>query len=337
MLRSFFQEKIMIRLHRVLFAVVSVGLLAVPASLRADPKYLPSDTSAVLIINFKQILNSDLVKGQKDGIDELKKAIEGQGGPDAAAALKYLKDAGFDPLKDLHTLIAGSPNPRDTESGFLIIRGNFDVDKIQGIAAQAVKDNGDALKITKSGDINVYEISPAGGANTFYAAFVNKDTMIAGGSKDGLKEGIARVNGTKKATHKAEFKELLKTISDKQSISFAISGDALGELKNNPAVPFADSVQGITGFLTLGKTVQFQAGVHTKDAQSAQQLTAVMTGLLELGKNAVNQKAKDDERAAPVVDIMKTLKLSSQGNQMVLRGEITLDTLEKLKKLVPGN
>lgn len=326
----------MIRAYRVL-AVVAVAALAValPASLRADPKYLPSDTSAVMVINVKQILGSDLVKGQKDGLDKLKELIEGGGGAEAAAALKALKDAGFDILKDLHTIMGGTANPREPESGFMIIKGNFQLDKIHDVASQLAKDNGDALKISKSGTTNVYEISPPGGANTLYAAFASKDVLLASGSKQGLTDGIARVNGTKKAAHSKELKALLATIKENQSMSFIATGEALADIKNNPQIPFADTVEGISGFVTLGKGVQFQVGVLTKDADSAKQLAAGLGLLLEFGKNALKQK-KDDPKMEAAAEVMNALRLTAQGSQAVLRGEITPEMIEKLKKLAPG-
>jgi hypothetical protein len=39
----------------------------------------------------------------------------------------------------------------------------------------------------------------------------------------------------------------------------------------------------------------------------------------------------------PLVDVAKTLRITSEGNNVVLRGDITLENLEKLIKLLPNN
>ena len=62
-------------LRRVFVAAVVLAAAALvgSATIRAaDPKYFPSDTEIVFTINLKQILDSDLVKAQKDSLDQAK-------------------------------------------------------------------------------------------------------------------------------------------------------------------------------------------------------------------------------------------------------------------------
>ena len=50
-----------------LVCVLGAGLASTRA---ADPKYLPSDTEIVFTVNVKQILATELVKKNKDAIDQ---------------------------------------------------------------------------------------------------------------------------------------------------------------------------------------------------------------------------------------------------------------------------
>ena len=45
--------------------------------------------------------------------------------------------------------------------------------------------------------------------------------------------------------------------------------------------------------------------------------------------------AKQNEKLKPAVDIVNTIKISSQGANLVVRGQITFDTLSKLIELIP--
>jgi len=49
----------------------------------------------------------------------------------------------------------------------------------------------------------------------------------------------------------------------------------------------------------------------------------------------VSQQAKKDEKFAPVVDIVKTLRITNQNTNVILRGTVSLDVIEKLMKNIP--
>ena len=47
------------------------------------------------------------------------------------------------------------------------------------------------------------------------------------------------------------------------------------------------------------------------------------------------QLATKDEKLAPLVEIAKTLRITKQGSNVILRGTVSLEVIEKLMKNVP--
>lgn len=303
-----------------------------------DPKYLPGDTQLLISLNLKQMLESAIAKQYKDIIDQGRGALEAQIQSNPAA--KYLEKAGFDVLRDLHAVTVASNGGKDFDGVFLIIEGKFSAAKVQAAAEEIARENAEVLKISKLGAVNVYEITPPGDKRVF-AAMAGDSMLIAAQTQDSLKDALA---GMSRKDMKDSFKSLLKTVSNKQSLSFAATGPALSKLVENAPVPNADAVagmlqnvDGISAAITLAKDIQFQIGVNAKDKETSDKMVAVGNfGLLTV-RTLAAQKAKEDEKLQPLVDVAKTLRITAEGNNMILRGEVSLENLEKLMKVLPNN
>src|ERR1700736_5910170 len=102
-------------------ASLVAALLPVLTASAADPKYLPKDTEIVFTINVKQILASDLVKTNKDAVDQAKTMLENQAGDNPA--MKYLTDAGFNVFRDLHSITVASNGSKEPTA--IIVKGTF--------------------------------------------------------------------------------------------------------------------------------------------------------------------------------------------------------------------
>ncbi len=301
-----------------------------------DPKILPGDTELVVSFNLKQMLSSDIAKQYKDIIEQARGAIEGQIQNNPAA--KYLEKTGFDLLRDLHSVTVASNGSKDVDAVFLVIEGKFNAEKINAVAEEIAGENAEVLKISKIGSTKVYEITPAG-EKRVYAALINETTLVAAPSMDALKDAIS---GTPRKAMKANFKSLLKTTSNKQSFSFAATGSALGKLIADAPIPNVDAaagmlqgVDGISMAVTIGKDIQIQLGVNAADEETAKKTVAAGNfGLLTV-RTLAAQKAKEDPNLQPLVDIAKTLRITSEGNNVLLRGDISLENLEKLIKVLP--
>jgi hypothetical protein len=328
----------------VLVCLLGIGATA---SRAADPKVLPSDTEIVFTVNVKQIFASDLVKKNKDTVEQVKAMIE-QALPADNPATKYLKAMGFDPFKDLHSVTLALGATTNPEAGFLLIEGNFDTDKFHDTAEAAAKDNSDAVKVSKVGANRVVELTPPGDNARLFASLVGKETLIVAGSKAGLTDALARVAGTKRNSLKKEFRSLLETTNSKQSVSFVATGSAVAKLldelpvpENNrkqveSAITMLKQIEGFSAAITLAKDIQFQLGVNSKDndtaknmAQQAQKALAGLQFILQL-------QAGNDAKFGPLVDIAKTLKINSQGSNLVIQGQVTPEVIGELLKNLPN-
>jgi len=161
-------------------------------------------------------------------------------------------------------------------------------------------------------------------------------------SKEGLKDGLARVTGNQKPDLKKEFAALLDTVNKQQSVSFVATGAALSKLMEGAPVPNGEAaamalknIDGLSGALTVGKEIGFQLGINAKDEAGAKKMAQDGTGMLLGVQFLVNQQAKKDDKFAPVVDIVKTLRIANQGSNVILTGTVSMDVIEKLMKNVP--
>jgi len=315
-------------------------MLAAAPARAIDPKYLPGDTEVVVSINLKQMLDSEVAKTYKDAIDQAKRFLDQQIGNNPGA--KYLEKAGFDVFRDLHgATLATSGGKEVLEQGVVILHGNFKPAQIQAAAEDIARDAPEVLKITKIDGQTVYDVTPPGEKRVL-AAVLNDKTLVATQSEQVLKDAIARANGNSRRALKEGFKSLLKTTSDKQSFFFVATGEAISKMVADAPIPNVEAAAAVLGKLdgmsaavTLTKDVQFQLGVNAKDAETAKQAVAGGNfGLLTL-RTLAAQKAKEDERLQPLVDVAKTLRITAEGNNVILRGEISTDNLEKLIKNLP--
>jgi len=312
--------------------MAGIGWLATPAQ-TIEVKLLPNNTEIVITVNIKQILSSEIVKGQKDLINQLKAALETRIPDDRA--IKYLEKLGFDPFKDLHSVSVAHTGSKDPEDFFVIVEGNFSSEKLLAVAKEAAKENGDNLKISKIGTTHVYEVSPGGGM-TLYVAHLSKSLVVTA-SEDAMKSAIKRSTGVGPFAPKV--RELLKTTNDTQSLSVVMTGNALGSLaqqaqaKGLPqnAVAGLAGIDGVSGAITIAKNIDFLLGVGAKDADTAKQYSQMGNDLLPLGKALLAQNVqKNKELAAPLMDVVNTLRLTATGSNVVLRGEVSYDNLQKL-------
>jgi hypothetical protein len=332
----------MLRLYRVWLAGLVLAMAAFATQARAaDLKYLADDTEVILTINFKQILDSELVKGQKDVIAQIRQQIENN---TPGEAEKYLKEVGFDLFRDLVSItVAGPGGKKDDDKGLIIIEGTFQPKKFHSAAAQAAKDHPDHLKINKSGKYSVLEIQAED--KTIYLSMISKSTILASPNKEYFAKALGRAAGTESSKLKKNVKDLLKTVNAKQSISFIATGSAIAKGLEDAPIPGADKIgpalqqiEGVTGAITIGKDIQFQLGVGTKNAEKAKEFEQQANFFLKLGQGVLQIQAQQDKKLQPLVDVVKTFRVTAQDTSLLLRGEFSVENIDKLiKSFVPNN
>ncbi|MBM3993774.1 MAG: hypothetical protein FJ303_06430 [Planctomycetes bacterium] len=327
-------------------ACVLALVFATSAAQAQNLNVLPADTEMTVTINVQQILKSEALKGEKASlIINLAKAKISEGLEDKGVA-KWFKKAEFDLFKDLGSITFAVPGARNPEEAFILLEGNFDAEKIEAAALEASKEaDGPGLKVIKLGGIKAFEISPKD-EKVLYVGILNKKTMIACSTKDDFTQAVARASAKKADFKNDAFKSLVSTINSKQSFSMVATSNVLGKLADkapegavNPqakqALEILKQMDGFSTAVTVAKDIDFQVGVAAQNADNAGKYALLgNAGLLAI-KAKVKDAADQDEKLMPAVDILNTIRIEAKGANLLVRGQITVETLEKLMKALP--
>lgn len=321
-----------------------LGLLvsATTASAQAT-KLLPNDTELIVTFNLQQMLKSEVAKANKTIIDIAKAKIEEQ--LDDKGVTKHLKKADFDLFRDLSSVTIAVPGGRSPEEAFILLEGNFNAEKIEAAIGDAAKDAGDKVKVTKIAGVKAFEVSTKD-EKTMYLGVLSKKTMIACVTKKDFAEAVARNEGNKGAAFKTDvIKKLITTVNSKQSISMVATSKILAKLAENApqangnqaqqALAFLKTMDGFSAAVTIQKDIDFQLGVNTMDAETAQKYAGIANLAIGVAKMKVAEEAKKNEKLAPAVDIVNSIRVTAQASNLVIRGQITFENLQKLMELIP--
>jgi hypothetical protein len=330
--------------------VLAATALLSPAAVQAQTsKLLPADTEMVFTLNLRQILDSPLMK--KYGLEHAKAGFDAflQANDDAKKAFDGL---GLDPFKDIDRLISTGTST-DKERGIGIIEGRFNPSRWKTVAAEAAKANGDFLKISKLGAHDLWEVSIPGAPQNFFVLMPDAKTILFAARKDSLEEALAQLAGTKTATLKKEVRTLLanKAIgsNSKQSMNIVALTAAIVKALQESPIPIPNSevfmpqlekmapeVPGVGFNITVEKDVKFVVGLNAKNAQKAKELSGFAApALVGLGVMAA-QAAQNDEKLAPLVDLVQSLRVTVEGTTVIIRGTITEALIEKTIKNAGG-
>jgi hypothetical protein len=291
-------------------------------------KYLPDGSDGVIVINIRQLLDSELVK--KAGLDN---ALAGDG------PQKAIKVIGFDPLKDVERLIVTSDKSEKEEQPCFIFQGKFDPDKLHAAIAKAAEEKKDVVKIHKTDNGKLYELTKldeiaklppqlaGAGVNlkgkSLFLVFADKGNVVLTGSKEGAETALAKAAGKKatKLTNK-DLVTLLAKINPKQSIAVAL-----------PAPPSEQNFRSITGGVTVTSDMKVDFTVTAADADSARKIDGLFADQLkQLQDILASLVVLEPKAVGPAVDILNGIKHDTKDNAMTVKSDIKGETLEKLVK-----
>jgi hypothetical protein len=317
----------MLRHAGLALGLVCLSLLGAAPRARAAEfeKHLPEDTQTVAGINVRQILDSSLVK--KYGLDKIKEALKSED-----EVQKILKDLGFDPLKDLDSVVIAAPGGNEPDKGLIIVRGHFDLAKFQAKAEDIAKKNGDTLQIEKAGGKTIYKVVLQ--EQTFYASFAGPDAMLAAPAKDYLLKALERSNGKAPALKSKELQALLAKVDTKRSVWMAVAGSAFPKelpIDNEKLKKSLDSIESVTGGINVADEVKLEFQIATKDAAGAKDLVQTIKGALAQAKGFLALAGGD--QLAPLVDVLGTAKATAEDKTVTVVAVISADVIEKLSKL----
>lgn len=320
----------MTRLSRLGLAAVFVAALAAPARAAEPDKLLPADADTVAYVNFKQLLEADVIK--KYALDQIKQALAGQD------AKKFLEELSLDPMKDIENVWVGTSGsgPNDTKA-LIIVHGTFDPNKLFKAAEAAAKKDGDKFSMVKDGDTTMFKFQPEQG-NPMYGTVVGEKTVIAGTDKKIIATALKQVE-EKKAPIKAELAELVKQQDEKASL-FAVSlvkgkFDTVKFPAQSPidlsglekTLPKADTVSFV---VRIAADVNLEITFGMKDDDAAEDMGAAMAKLIKDIGGFVPALVAFEPKAKPLGDILKTVTSDVKKRSVVVKGKVTGDLIGKL-------
>lgn len=287
-------------------------------------KWLVDDAEVVMVFNFKQLLESKLMK---DGYSKMlsEKLKED---PKAKDAMEKL---GLDPMKDVDSVIfsAVGTSPA-TAKARLVLKGSFDVEKL----SKAMKSS-DKVKASKDGAIEVFEVEGQGGM-TLYGAFAGKGTFVMTESKD-TTVSLAKDGPPKAASLHKDVKAALAKFTGKESMATVIViNDEIKKLSaaNKQVEAAMKGLNTITASVTVAEGVTINLVGNTTDAKSTAALEKQLAGLKAIAEIGLGMA----ESVPPVVkEMVEALKIDKTRDSVIVTLPITKEQIEKAAKMGGGS
>jgi hypothetical protein len=300
--------------------------LVLPARAAEVDPLLPNATQGISTVNVRQILDSALVK--KIGLDQLRALLS------ASPAQKLLDEVDFDPFKDLASITYAATGGSDTDKGLLIVHGKFDVEKCHAKAEDVAKALDVPLKIHKLGDYRVYEASaPNKKDQPMFVALVDKSTVVFAPNKDLVLEALDKAAGKKQAAVKPEVRALIEKTRAGQS--FWLAGVMTNELAALP-IPIdaqtkevLEKVKTLMGGFTLADDVKIEFALGAPNADAAKDIADLVQKGVAKGKEVAGVLGNKKE-AGPVIELLDSVKVSQQGSDVTIKGQLSKQTLDKV-------
>ncbi len=328
-----------------LLAALAVSLAALTPVRAADAQisstkesvtYLPNDSQFIVRVNFAQLRDASLVK--KYVLKQIQEGLKKD------EAQKILNALGFDPLKDLTSLTVAGPVTSDVEKLVFVAHGNFDVDKFQKQAEQVASNMGDVLKISKEGGYKIWEVSPpnvpANLPPTSYVCLIDKSTMVFTWGKATLKDALAKAAKKKTTELTKEMAGLVAKADNKQSLYAMVLVKALTDADFIPnieaAKPFLQDKKSLSFALVVKDEIAFHVSVGAKDAAAAKKIESQAKTGLVTAPGLLGIAAMQNQQVAPFVepitDLIKTMRVKTQGTVVTVSGLVSKDLIEKFEK-----
>lgn len=308
-----------------------------PAKLRAaEPdKLLPAEAELVVQINYKQILESELIK--KYALEQMKQALQNQN------AKKILDELGLDPFRDIHRLlIAGEIKGRDDSRYLIIGYGSFDPEKLFATAEAYSKKDPDRFSMIRDGDTVMFKFQPDNGQLPVYATVLDDKTVIAGSDKKIIMNAVAASReGKKKAPIKPELAALIKKMDEKASIyACAIVKGKLDEVTIPQGAPvdlskFQDllpKMETLSFVFRIGKDVKMEVSMGMNNEDTADEMSKAVKNLLNDVKPLLQLATAADPRTKPLTDVVNSIKVNVKSRDVVVSGEISEANIQRMIK-----
>lgn len=303
-----------------LLALLVPLIIARPLGAAEVDPLIPGNTQVVMTVNLQQLLDSPM--GKRLLRPRLESLLKKQ--PQAQVALLLL---GVDPMKDITRVTVALASP-EIDTGFLIVTGKFDRNRIANLVERVAVDQKDKLRIHKDGNATVYEIITE--ERSLYATFASDTTLLVSGDR------VKLTDAPKRGKAKKELVTLIDTADGRHPIWLAAL-PGLGLL-----TPFVDDTQkellgqmhGIIGSVKVDTQAQIGLTLVTQNATSSAGMSRLVLDFVELAKLFGPQLAKDQPALAPLLEVATTVRVRAQGKTVTLSADVTADQLDKALALL---
>ena len=312
----------MLRSRKLWLVALTFGAaaaLAAPVRAAEIDKLTPADAQAVIVFNVRQTIDSPLAK-KKGIVDKMKDWISAN--PQAKGAIAAL---GLDLTKDIESVTIAVNSFADLQTGkpekmLVIVRGNFDPDRFEAFAKTS-----DTIKITKEGNLTVYENKDKG--ETSYATLIGKNIMAVSPSKDYLLQSVKNVGGGSKDLVKAGAKADGK---NSMWMAVVVTDEMRKAMADNPQLKgFANKLESITSGVNVSDSIVLDLNVNTTDGDAAKAIETQINAFLPF----IRATAEADEKnGALAKEIFSNLKIAAGPTGLNVNLKVSEDTLDKIIK-----
>jgi len=310
--------------------VLFAGVAASARAAEVEP-LLPKETEQVVNVNFKQMLDSDIIK--KYALEQLKQALQG------ADARKFLSELGLDPLKDVERIVAGGSGKDQSDTkGLMIVHGKFDPEKLFKAAEAQTKKDPDHFTLVKDGKDVMFKYQPDNG-NPAYGTVVDDTTVIVGSDKKMITTALA--TGSKKPALSKDLTSLIAKQDDKASLW--VAGVTKGKLNNIKLPKGGGAPPNLQGQLEKMETVaivvrvtmdiSLDVTIGMKDGDAADELGKTIDDGLQQIKGAVPFLAAMNPQMKPLVDVVNTLKSTVKDKSINITAKMAGKSIGDLLKM----
>lgn len=307
-------------------AALAVAVMTAPARAADVSQYLPDGTMLVISFNFKQLMDSPLVKQDEKAFKE-----------HMAELTKTLEGFGVDPSKDLsRVVVAGAMDP---QKFLVLLEGKFDKDKFSAKIKELAADKKN--NISESGDdaavkhfkvkIPKNALPQPGLPSELVFTQLDDNFLAAAIDENALKSAVDKKGGKKTDVGK-EMVELIGKINPKETLSLVVVPPA-EMLAGSPV----DGLKNVTGGVTVGDGIKTDILLATKDGDAAKNLAQMINEGLTQVKQVLPLIAAQQPNFGPkeqkmVQDVMDLFKATAGADGVSLQGTISKEFLEKNAK-----
>ena len=209
----------------------------------------------------------------------------------------------------------------------MIVRGNFDPEKLFKAAEMQSKKDADRFSMIKDGGTIIFKYQPESGENPIYGTVVDDKTVMAASDKKIIANALKAAEGNKKPAIKQELADLIKKLDEKSSVyvtsivkskfeelKLARSNDFRWTCRSQPETHAADRVVAVS--VKIGTDVNVEVTLGMKDDDTASDMRNALDDVLKQVKPLAPLAGAAEPRAKPLADIVATIKTSSKNKDV---------------------